>query len=104
MFRIYETIKACSLYGSGKIQCKTILPGNLLGFLMGTNFAPIASAMGGPNIKPLASTPAICMMVRIHKYCDHFAKNKRKSVISMMNQLKKWVFITIMQIFIVISS
>lgn len=36
------------------------IPGNLLGFLMGTNFAPIASAMGGPNIKPLASTPTSC--------------------------------------------
>jgi len=40
-----------------------IMPGNLLGFLMGTNFAPIANAMGGPNIKPLASTPALG-----HKY------------------------------------
>jgi len=39
------------------------MPGNLLGFLMGTNFAPIANAMGGPNIKPLASTPALG-----HKY------------------------------------
>lgn len=34
------------------------VPGNLLGFLIGTNLAPIASAIGGPNIKPLASTPA----------------------------------------------
>lgn len=34
------------------------LPGNFLGFLSGTNFAPIANAMGGPNIKPRASIPA----------------------------------------------
>lgn len=39
-----------------KISLKDV-PGNLLGFLIGTNLAPIASAMGGPNIKPLASTP-----------------------------------------------
>lgn len=39
------------------MDCKEI-PGNLLGFLMGTNFAPIANAIGGPNIKPLASIPA----------------------------------------------
>ena len=34
------------------------IPGNLFGFLIGTNFAPIANAIGGPNIKPLASIPA----------------------------------------------
>lgn len=34
------------------------IPGNFFGFLIGTNFAPIASAIGGPNMKPLASTPA----------------------------------------------
>lgn len=34
------------------------VPGNFLGFLIGTNFAPIAKAIGGPNIKPLASIPA----------------------------------------------
>lgn len=33
------------------------LPGNFLGFLSGTNFAPIANAIGGPNIKPRASIP-----------------------------------------------
>lgn len=36
------------------------LPGNFFGFLNGTNFAPIARAIGGPNIKPLASIPAVC--------------------------------------------
>lgn len=35
------------------------VPGNFFGFLNGTNFAPIASAIGGPNIKPLASIPEI---------------------------------------------
>lgn len=35
------------------------VPGNFLGFLSGTNFAPIANAIGGPNMKPLASTPII---------------------------------------------
>lgn len=44
---------------TSKERYKTYIPGNLLGFLMGTNFAPIANAMGGPNIKPLASTPAL---------------------------------------------
>lgn len=34
------------------------LPGSFLGFLNGTNFAPMAKAIGGPNIKPLASIPA----------------------------------------------
>lgn len=34
------------------------LPGSFLGFLKGTNFAPMAKAIGGPNIKPLASIPA----------------------------------------------
>lgn len=33
------------------------IPGNFFGFLNGTNFAPIASAMGGPKIKPRASIP-----------------------------------------------
>lgn len=33
------------------------IPGNFLGFLKGTNFAPIANAMGGPNMKPRASIP-----------------------------------------------
>lgn len=49
--RLYAFIK--------KIGAENI-PGNFLGFLMGTNFAPIAKAMGGPNIKPLASMPATC--------------------------------------------
>lgn len=33
------------------------LPGSFFGFLKGTNFAPIANAMEGPNIKPRASIP-----------------------------------------------
>jgi hypothetical protein len=33
------------------------VPGSFLGFLMGTNLAPIANAIGGPKMKPLASTP-----------------------------------------------
>jgi len=33
------------------------IPGNFLGFRKGTNFAPIAKAIGGPNMNPLASTP-----------------------------------------------
>ena len=39
-----------------KKRCQ-IIPGNFFGFLNGTNFAPIASAMGGPKIKPRASIP-----------------------------------------------
>ena len=34
-----------------------ILPGNFFGFLKGTNLAPIAKAIGGPKINPLASIP-----------------------------------------------
>jgi len=41
-----------------KEQSKLYIPGNFFGFLNGTNFAPIANAMGGPKIKPLASIPA----------------------------------------------
>lgn len=33
------------------------IPGNLFGFLKGTNFAPIAKAIGGPNMNPRASIP-----------------------------------------------
>lgn len=33
------------------------IPGNFFGFLKGTNFAPIAKAIGGPNINPRASIP-----------------------------------------------
>lgn len=40
----------------GPLTCM-LLPGSFLGFLKGTNFAPIASAIGGPKKKPLASTP-----------------------------------------------
>lgn len=33
------------------------VPGNLLGFRKGTNFAPIANAIDGPKTNPLASIP-----------------------------------------------
>ncbi len=33
------------------------IPGNFPGFVEGTNFAPIANAIGGPKIKPRASIP-----------------------------------------------
>jgi hypothetical protein len=33
------------------------IPGNFFGFLIGTNFAPMSNAMGGPKMNPLASTP-----------------------------------------------
>jgi hypothetical protein len=33
------------------------LPGNFRGFLKGINLAPMARAMGGPKINPLASIP-----------------------------------------------
>ena len=33
------------------------IPGNFPGLHSGTNFAPIAKAIEGPNINPLASTP-----------------------------------------------
>lgn len=36
-----------------------ILPGNFLGLRNGTNFAPRAKAMEGPNMNPLASTPNV---------------------------------------------
>lgn len=39
------------------INWENEVPGNFLGFLKGTNFAPIAKAIGGPKIKPLASIP-----------------------------------------------
>ena len=35
---------------TSKERYKTYIPGNLLGFLMGTNFAPIANAMDESNI------------------------------------------------------
>lgn len=53
-------IQRCKLGDSRSI------PGNFLGFLMGTNFAPIASAIGGPNMNPLASTPA--HSINIHNW------------------------------------
>lgn len=34
-------------------------PGNFFGFLKGTNFAPMAKAIGGPKMNPLASTPVL---------------------------------------------
>lgn len=34
-------------------------PGNFLGLRKGTNFAPIANAIAGPNMNPLASTPEV---------------------------------------------
>ncbi|KAG9149303.1 hypothetical protein Leryth_003275 [Lithospermum erythrorhizon] len=34
-------------------------PGSFRGFRNGTNFAPIANAMGGPNMKPRASIPIV---------------------------------------------
>jgi len=33
------------------------IPGNFPGLHNGTNFAPIAKAIEGPNMNPLASTP-----------------------------------------------
>lgn len=33
------------------------VPGNFFGFLIGTNFAPIAKAIGGPKMNPRASMP-----------------------------------------------
>lgn len=36
-----------------------MVPGNFFGFLRGTNFEPMAKAIGGPNIKPLASIPVM---------------------------------------------
>lgn len=46
----YHSKKGIMMVGSN-------VPGNFLGFLKGTNLAPIANAMGGPNIKPRASIP-----------------------------------------------
>lgn len=40
------------------------IPGNLFGFLKGTNFAPIAKAIGGPNINPRASIPGDIEAIR----------------------------------------
>lgn len=34
------------------------VPGNFPGLRRGMNLAPMASAMGDPNMNPLASTPA----------------------------------------------
>ena len=41
-----------------KLKYTKKLRGSFFGFLKGTNFAPIAKVMGGPNIKTLASIPA----------------------------------------------
>ncbi len=41
-----------------KLKYTRKLRGSFFGFLKGTNFAPIAKVMEGPNIKPLASIPA----------------------------------------------
>ena len=54
-----------------QIKSKTI-PGNFLGLRRGTNFAPIANAIAGPNINPLASTPGMQVHVMSIK------KKKRK--------------------------
>jgi hypothetical protein len=44
-------------------ELKTLMtecrPGNFFGFLKGTNFAPMAKAIGGPKMNPLASTPVL---------------------------------------------
>lgn len=60
-----------------KWEAEEDIPGNLLGFLIGTNLAPIANAIGGPNINPLASTPAIFPSILHHlqKITDNFAIN-----------------------------
>ena len=42
-----------------KISKRIKLPGSFFGFLRGTNFAPIANAIGGPKTKPRASIPGI---------------------------------------------
>jgi hypothetical protein len=44
------------------------IPGNFFGFLIGTNFAPMANAMGGPKMNPLASTPDFDGTEMIHEH------------------------------------
>jgi hypothetical protein len=44
--------KSCLKKHTGNYSSKMKIPGSFLGFLKGTNFAPIAKAMGGSNIKP----------------------------------------------------
>ena len=41
------------------------IPGSFPGFLNGTNFAPMARAMGGPNMNPLASIPAVGLLRQV---------------------------------------
>lgn len=45
------------------IRRRMAVPGNFLGLRKGINFAPIANAIGGPNMNPLASIP-----VHIHEH------------------------------------
>ena len=45
---------------------------------MGTNFAPMANAIGGPNIKPLASIPAESHGYQIKKIIVSSTENKSK--------------------------
>lgn len=55
------------------------LPGNFFGFLRGTNLAPIANAMGGPNIKPRASIPECKTDIYISEHkARKFLTRKRK--------------------------
>jgi hypothetical protein len=61
------------------------IPGNLLGFLIGTNFAPIANAMGGPKIKPLASIPAFFFNNKLHNNKQPLLPNIQDKLV---NQLK----------------
>lgn len=56
------------------------LPGNFFGFLRGINLAPIANAMGGPNIKPRASIPDYKTHIYISEHrASLFSTRKVKS-------------------------
>lgn len=51
-------VKIKSLRSSKLLTTKTEwIPGNFLGFRNGTNFAPMANAIEGPNMNPRASIP-----------------------------------------------
>lgn len=62
------------------------VPGNFFGFLNGTNFAPIASAIGGPNIKPLASIPEINQPFFLKKKL--LLKHAKKKTILLWQKMK----------------
>jgi len=51
--------------GKNSEENRFFLPGSFLGLRIGTNLAPMASAIGGPNMNPRDSIP-VCQNTASH--------------------------------------